>query len=363
MLRTIALCASLVLSQVVLAQSLIDGKASKKTNNLYQNLKNSAQKNVLIGHQDDMAYGVKWQAKKGRSDVRETVGSYPAMHGWTIDFSENVYNNDSIKYDQMKLWMREVYSRGGINTLSWRPTYPDTQKTPFISNLEPANVLPGASLHQEYLILLNQLALFISQLNMPVILRLFDQHNAREVWWGNGTEASFVSLWRFTIDYLKEVKKVHNIIYAYSPNRSFMEESNMDKDYFYGYPGDDYVDVFGLVNYIEFEDTEVKRQIASNKFKNDLMYIDRLAQKKNKLAAITETGQNGLMDSLWFSQTLLTSFEALDHGALGWVTLGPNKDTTHYYIPFDEHPAAVDFREFRKNQLTIFENDLVEIYK
>jgi hypothetical protein len=43
--------------------------------------------------------------------------------------------------------------------------------------------------------------------------------------------------------------------------------------------------------------------------------------------------------------------------------LGPNKDSTHYYIPFDEHPAAVDFREFRKNQLTIFENDLDEIYK
>ena len=119
MLKTIVLCASLVFSQVVLAQSLIDEKASKKTNNLYQNLKNSAQKNVLIGHQDDMAYGVKWQAKKGRSDVRETVGSYPAMHGWTIDFSENVYNNDSIKYDQMKIWMREVYSRGGIN--AWLP--------------------------------------------------------------------------------------------------------------------------------------------------------------------------------------------------------------------------------------------------
>jgi len=80
MLKTIALCASLVLSQVVLAQSLIDGRASKKTSNLYQNLKSFAQENILIGHQDDMAYGVKWQAKKGRSDVRVSVGSYPAMH-------------------------------------------------------------------------------------------------------------------------------------------------------------------------------------------------------------------------------------------------------------------------------------------
>ena len=363
MLKTIGLCACLILVQVVFAQSLIDGKASKKTNNLYQNLRNNAAKKVLIGHQDDMAYGVKWRAKKGRSDVRETVGSYPAVHGWEVDFSGNVYNRDSVRYDQMKLWMREVYSRGGINALSWRPTSPETERSPFISNLELATALPGAALHQEYLTLLNQLALFLSQLNVPVILRLFDQHNAGEVWWGNGTEASFVSLWRFTVDYLKEVKKVHNIIYTYSPNRSAMNELSMAKDYLYGYPGDDYVDVFGLVNYIEFKETLAERQIISNKFKNDLKFIDLLAHQKNKLGAITETGQNGLIDSLWFSQTLVTSFEALNYGALSWVTLGPNKDSTHYYIPFDEHPAAADFRDFRKNDRTIFENDLVEIYK
>ena len=363
MLKMITICVSLSLTQMTLAQSLIDVKASKKTNNLYQNLKNNTLEKVFIGHQDDMAYGVKWRAKKGRSDVRETVGSYPAMHGWTIDFSENVYNNDSIKYDQMKIWMRGVYSRGGVNTLSWRPTYPENQKTPLISSLELANVLPGASLHHEYLTLLNQFALFLSQLNMPVILRLFDQHNVGEVWWGKGTEASLISLWRFTVDYLKDVKKIHNIIYVFSPDRSVMDESNMMKDYFYAYPGDDYVDVFGLVNYIEFEETEAERQITSNKFMNDLKFLDHLAHQKNKLAAITETGQNGLIDSLWFSKTLLTSFEALDYGALSWVMLGPNKDSTNYFIPFDEHPAAADFRYFRKKSCTLFENDLEEMYK
>ena len=165
MYKTITLCLSLILVQMVFSQSLIDGKASKKTNNLYQNLKNNGRR-VFIGHQDDMAYGVMWRAKKGRSDVRETVGSYPAVHGWTIDFLENSHNNDSINYDQMKTWMRDVYSRGGINSLSWRPTYPENQKVPLTSRFEVANVLPGATLHKEYLTLLNQLALFLSQLNI-----------------------------------------------------------------------------------------------------------------------------------------------------------------------------------------------------
>lgn len=362
MYKTVTLCFSLILVQMVFSQSLIDGKASKKTNNLYQNLKNNG-RGVFIGHQDDMAYGVKWRAKKGRSDVRETVGSYPAVHGWTIDFLENDYNNDSINYDQMKVWMRDVYSRGGINSLFWRPTYLEDQKIPLISRLEVANVLPEAPLHQEYLTLLNQLALFLSQLNMPVILILFDQHNVKEAWWGKGTEASLISLWKFTVDYLKDVRKVHNVIYAYSPDRSVMGESNMNKEYFYGYPGDNYVDVFGLVNYSVYQEKEAERRITSRKFINDLRFIDSLAHKKNKLAAITETGQNGLSDSLWFSKTLLNGFEALDHGVLSWVMFGPNKDSTHYFIPFDEHPAVSDFRDFRKNNRTLFENDLEEIYK
>ncbi len=362
MYKTTTLCLSLILIQMVFSQTLIDGKASKKTNNLYQNLKNNGRK-VFIGHQNDMAYGVKWRAKKGRSDVRETVGSYPALHGWAIDFLENEYNNDSVNYDQMKTWMRDVYSRGGINSLSWRPTYLENRKIPYISRWQVANVLPGASLHQEYLTLLNQLALFLSQLNMPVILTLFDRHNVKEVWWGSGTEASLISLWKFTVDYLKDVKKVHNIIYAYSPDRSVMEESNMNKEYFFGYPGDDYVDVFGLVSYSVHEEDEEERHITSLNFINDLKFIDKLAYKKNKLAAITETGQNGLTDSLWFSKTLLNGFEALDHGALSWVMFGPNKDSTNYFIPFDEHPAASDFRDFRKNNCTLFENDLEEMYK
>lgn len=361
MFKMTTMCLSLILVQMVFSQSLIDRKASKKTNNLYQNLKNN--RLVFIGHQDDMAYGVKWRAKKGRSDVRETVGSYPAVHGWTVDFLENEYNNDSVNYDQMKTWMREVYSRGGINSLSWRPTYPENQKNPLTPRFEVANVLPGAILHQEYLTLLNQLALFLSQLNMPVILTLFDQHNVNEVWWGNGTESSLISLWRFTVDYLKDVKRVHNIIYTYSPDRSIMGESKMNEEYFYGYPGDDYVDVFGLVNYSEHKEKDTEHHITSHKFMNDLKFIDNLAHKKNKLAAITETGQNGLIDSLWFSRTLLKGFEALEHGVLSWVMFGPNKDSTHYFIPFDEHPAASDFRDFRKNNSTLFENDLEEMYK
>ena len=84
MYKMTTLCLSLIFGTDGFSQSLIDKKASKKTNNLYQNLKNN--RRVFIGHQDDMAYGVKWRAKKGRSDVRETVGSYPAVHGWTIDF-------------------------------------------------------------------------------------------------------------------------------------------------------------------------------------------------------------------------------------------------------------------------------------
>ena len=57
----------------------IDENATKETKALYHNLKELAKTNVLYGHQDDLAYGYSWWAEPGRSDVKESTGSYPAV--------------------------------------------------------------------------------------------------------------------------------------------------------------------------------------------------------------------------------------------------------------------------------------------
>src|SRR5215212_9227158 len=56
----------------------IDRNATPETRALFENLRRTArQSRVLFGHQDDLAYGYRWFAEVGRSDVKEAAGAYP----------------------------------------------------------------------------------------------------------------------------------------------------------------------------------------------------------------------------------------------------------------------------------------------
>src|SRR5690606_29483666 len=69
--------------------SLVDPDATAETRALFVNLRMLAPDHVLFGHQDDLAYGVTWKREDGRSDVKETAGSFPAVYGWEIGDFEN----------------------------------------------------------------------------------------------------------------------------------------------------------------------------------------------------------------------------------------------------------------------------------
>jgi hypothetical protein len=84
-----------------------DSLATTETKALYNNLKELARTKVLFGHQDDLAYGVQWWEEPGRSDVKETSGSYPAVYGWEIGNIEGDRNLDSVSFSKMKEWIRE----------------------------------------------------------------------------------------------------------------------------------------------------------------------------------------------------------------------------------------------------------------
>ena len=112
---------------VATAQTLpIDKKATPETRNLYLNLQRLAQKGIMFGHQDDLAYGIGWKYQPGRSDVKEVVGEYPAVVGWDLGHLElkRPVNLDSVPFDAMRRYAQQVYAQGGINTFSWHLNNP-----------------------------------------------------------------------------------------------------------------------------------------------------------------------------------------------------------------------------------------------
>ena len=87
------LCLGLIFSLQAAAQ-LSDSHATAATKNLYAGLQKLAGKHPLIGHQDDLAYGVGWKHITNNSDVKLVTGDYPALYGWDLSGIEKDHGNN-----------------------------------------------------------------------------------------------------------------------------------------------------------------------------------------------------------------------------------------------------------------------------
>ncbi|SKC55124.1 glycosyl hydrolase [Ohtaekwangia koreensis] len=77
-----------------------------------------------------------------------------------------------------------------------------------------------------------------------------------------------------TIDHLWSIVPLHSyldatdneicddVIYAFSPDRSRMKLEDAQKSYLYAYPGDDYVDLLGLDDYMDVGVTWNRKSIS-----------------------------------------------------------------------------------------------------
>jgi Glycosyl hydrolase family 26 len=237
------LCLAIILfaHNILFAQEFpSDKNATKETVNLCRNLKKLLNKGIMFGHQDDLAYGVGWKYEQGRSDIKDVTGDYPAVYGWELGRIEldNSVNLDSVPFGKMKQFIHDGYERGGVITISWHLNNPLTGKTAW----DPApgtvaSVLPGGEKHDLYKNWLDKIAAFMLNLkgingeNIPVIFRPFHELNGSWFWWGgkNCTPDELKQLYRFTETYLRDVKNVHNLLYAYNTDKFYSREEYLEK--------------------------------------------------------------------------------------------------------------------------------------
>lgn len=351
---------------------LIDDQATEETSNLYQNLNRLADKGIMFGHEDAMAYGISWNGEENRSDVKDVVGTHPAVHGYDLgQISSSSYNLDSVPFERMVTMIKDVYSRGGINTISWHMYNPATNGGSWDKDSVVKDMLPGGKYHEVFKGKLDKAAEFFSQLKsgntfIPIIFRPFHEHNGDWFWWGKGncSEEDYIQLWKFTVDYLKNTRQVHHLIYAFSPDRSRLNLTEAEKEYYYGYPGDDYVDIIGLDNYIDVRPGEENSQKEIDDYTTSLQLITKIAEEKQKIAALTETGLEKIPVPDWFTSRLLKPIKKSSQPIrISYILVWRNASTEHHFGPFPGHPSEQDFKKFYKDKMTLFENDLKNMYK
>ncbi|HEX4850241.1 MAG TPA: glycosyl hydrolase [Puia sp.] len=346
------------------AQNPVDPNATAETRNLYRYLKKLPSKGFLFGHQDDLAYGVGWKYIQGKSDIKDVTGDYPALYGFELGRIEidHPVNLDSVPFDKMKGFIREAYDRGGIITISWHLNNPLTGNTAW----QPApgtvaSILPGGEKHSLYTSWLDKIAAFFLSLKgsqgeyIPVIFRPFHELNGDWFWWGgkNCTPDEIKQLYRFTETYLRDQKKVHNLLYAFNTDRFKSLQGYLER-----YPGDEWVDITGFDIYQGYGIK--KNEAFMQELDTTLTMIESIAREKNKIPALTEFGYNGLPDSTWWTNVLLRVLEK--HGiayALAWRNAGyRNEKQYEFYVPYANQASAENFIEFYRSPRTLFQKDI-----
>ncbi|QRR00973.1 glycoside hydrolase family 26 protein [Dyadobacter sandarakinus] len=358
----------LILSGNVLGQ--IDKKATLQTRNLYRNLGALARTGVLFGHQHATEYGHGWSGEHDRSDVKSVTGSHPAVIG--VDFSGlSGRPADAIPAyaEGLRNNVVDTYERGGLTTVAWHFSNPASGGGFYwkdsVSSASMALIKPGGSHHTQYKQILKTVGDFAKSVRAkdgtlaPMIFRPYHEFDGDWFWWGKGhtSREDFISVWRFTVSYLRDSLDVHNFIYAFSPDNKFRSEA----DFLERYPGDEWVDMVGMDNYGDFgRDGKYDLDAGLKKLK----IVSGYARKAGKLAAFTETGLESIPNPIWWTETLLKTLKAekLD---LCYVLVWRNdtKSPTHYYAPFPDQVSAPDFVKFYNDPYTLFENDLKGLYR
>ncbi|GGH27942.1 glycosyl hydrolase [Paenibacillus segetis] len=369
---------------------LVDSQATAETKSLFSYLNEIRGKNVLFGHQHDTTVSFAGKDNQGKviSDVKNSVGDYPAVFGWdtlSLDGYENppgVSGDYEASRKGLSAAMKEAYDLGGIVTLSTHPYNPvtggdfkDTSNTEGATQSVVTRILPGGDKNSEFKQYLDRIASFANQLKddngklIPVLFRPFHEQNGGWFWWGASTttKSEYIELYRYTVEYLRDTKGVRNFLYVYSPNGPFNGNEN---EYLTTYPGDYYVDILGMDQY------DNKDNAGSEGFLNglvkDLKMISKLADRKGKIATLSEYGYSaagmkttGNNEKEWFTKILKAIQSDSDARKIAYMLTWANfGEGNNLYVPYHnaatlgDHELLPDFINFYKDPYTAFVSEV-----
>lgn len=356
---------------------MVDPNATAETVALFYNLKKLAKTKFAIGQQD--AFNSFYNnGSSAQSDIKKTTGYDPALLGSDFMFITDKNNNGQANnwfYQQEVIItddVKEAYAKGMINIFCWHLREPNKEDSFYASDMTDAvkttafkSILPGGVNHSWYKTKLDKIASVVSNLKgsngelIPIIFRPFHEFDGNWFWWGVNycSPEEYKTAYQFTVDYLKNTKGIHNILYAFSPDNSYSTSTN----YLSRYPGDGYVDVLGMDNYGDFNN---QGQTGSDRANAKLKMISDLAVTKVKIAALTETGYQVTTTTPvingWFSTYLYNALTA-NNVEISFVMFW-NNTTSEYWVPTPTDSNAADFKTFATKPKSVLVNTLPKMY-
>lgn len=335
---------------------MVDPDATPETKALYANLWCIGLNGVMFGHHDYPSYGIGWRGDKDRSDVKDIVGSHPA-----------VYSLDMAGINDTKIRLiQEAHKRGGVCMLVWHQSNPLTEgpgkKYPVGTAWDNTKVVDqilkeGSPMNLKYKARLDGVAEAFRKMvdekgrPIPVIFRPLHEHTQTWNWWGSSatTEEEFIAFWRFIVSYLRDTQGIHNVIYAISPQMDAVYKDTEGRLLF-RWPGDEWVDFIGMDCY---------HGRNTKAFESNVKALVEVRELKHKPVGVTETGLENNHKADYWTQDVL---RVLRGEPCAMVVAWRNDNPRHAYGPYPSDVSAEDFKRFAADEWTLLERDLPDMY-
>ncbi len=312
--------------------TLVDGRATDSVKQVYAYLQAVGKTDsVIFGQQNNTSHKA-GSSDLSCSDTMDVVGSYTGVIGldglslvgdeYSADRYLSEMQGQDSAYDSVAAQINQASTQieknviaaaaltnynirnGAIATLSLHmPNFSSVSKTGndtgvsyaeynfsgYTPNLLTGDVmnqiLPGGAYNDAFCAYLDMVADYAHQVNGAVLFRPFHENTGSWFWWGAAfcDEQTYKSVYKYTVEYLRDEKNVHNFLYVYGPG----SEAASVEEYAARYPGDGYVDMVGFDMY--HSNPQQGDSFVTN-FTKELQIVDDFAQAHGKLVAVTETG-------------------------------------------------------------------------
>lgn len=347
------------------AVNIADPAATTETRALFAKLRDTKAGDVRFGQQHATDEHISETATDG--DVHEMTGKYPAIFGWDAGLVLEGREKPGKGSDQaanaqaLAAEITKADALGAIVTLSAHWSNPKTGGNYDDTTRVVADLLPGGAYSGRFNTMLDGIAAVAEQSTradgtaIPIIFRPLHENTGNWFWWGatHATADEYKELFRYIVNYLRDVKGVHNLLYAYSPGGTLDGDANA---YLKTYPGDGYVDVLGYDTY-DRDNTKDDASAWLAPVIKDMAMLNDEAAARGKIVAFTEFGRNdergfkkdtATKDKRFFSELRDALMKDAPNTAymMTWANFGGSGSNFQAYTPWKGQDAEPEFVEF-----------------
>ena len=363
---------------------IVDPGATPETASLFQYLQDIQGEGILYGQEHTTSYGLSIGTPDMiKSDVLGGVGDHPAIFAWDTLIIEGqerpgqLANTRAQNIELFAQYIEQADALGGINTISAHMENFVTGGSFYDTSGDTLRaVLPGGPNHDELKAYLDDIAILAGSIQdsegnaIPIIFRPWHENAGSWFWWGAayGSPGEYQELYRFTVEYLRDVKGVSNFLYAFSPGGGFGGDPAL---YLRTYPGDEYIDILGYDSY----DNGNAGAAWLNGIVADLGMMSDLAIARNKVSAFTEFGVStsglaitGNPNLNWYTEVLAAIKADPKASRSAYMAQWANFGTTNFHVPYPaygsepDHELLANFQAYEADAYTLFADDVTGVF-